>query len=88
MKNMFQSITRIYKLNIPNIFYWSPKITAPRILSCHFRWLAIMVPVKPLKNGLFQIAFFFEKIYAVIQEIACFSYPVDIHNYNPGIKIL
>ena len=59
---MFQSITRIYKLNIPNIFYWSPKITAPRILSCHFRWLAIMVPVKPLKNGLFQIAFFFEKI--------------------------
>lgn len=62
MKNMFQSITRIYKLNIPNIFYWSPKITFPRILSCHFRWLAIVMPVKPLKNGLFKMAFFFEKI--------------------------
>ena len=47
---MFQSITRIYKLNIPNIFYWSPKITVPRILSCHFRWLAIVMPVKHLKN--------------------------------------
>lgn len=62
MKNMFQSITRIYKLNIPNIFYWSRKITLPRILSCHFRWLAIVMPVKPLKNGLFKLAFFFEKI--------------------------
>ena len=62
MKNMFQSLTRIYKLNIPNIFYWSPKITFPRILSCHFRWLAIVMPVKPLKNGLFKMAFFFEKI--------------------------
>lgn len=62
MKNMFQSITRIYKLNIPNIFYWSPKITVPRILSCHFRWLAIVMPVKHLKNSLFKIAFFFEKI--------------------------
>lgn len=61
MISLLQAITRIYKLNIPNIFYWSPKITLPRILSCHFRWLAILMPIKPLKNGLFRLAYFFEK---------------------------
>lgn len=62
MKSILKSITRIYKLNIPNVFYWSPKVTFPRILSCHFRWLAIIIPLKSIKNGLFKIAFFFEKI--------------------------
>jgi|GEM_PF-3255354 len=61
MTSLLQSISRIYKLNIPNIFYWSPKITLPRILSCHFRWLAILMPIKSLKNGLFKLAYFFEK---------------------------
>lgn len=60
MTSLLQSISRIYKLNIPNIFYWSPKITLPRILSCHLRWLAILMPIKPLKNGLFKLAYFFE----------------------------
>ena len=59
---MYKSIIRIYKLNIPNIFYWSPKLTLPRFISCHLRWLASIIPFKWTKSGLYKIAFFFEKI--------------------------
>ena len=62
MGGMYKSIIRIYKLNIPNIFYWSPKLTVPRIISCHLRWLAIIIPFKWAKSGLYKMAFFFEKI--------------------------
>ena len=62
MGGMYKSIIRIYKLNIPNIFYWSPKLTLPRFISCHLRWLASIIPFKWTKSGLYKIAFFFEKI--------------------------
>jgi len=38
------SVKRIYKLNIPNIFTTPIKITSFRILSCHLRWIAMVVP--------------------------------------------
>ena len=40
----FNSIKRIYKLNIPNVFSTPISISFPRILSCHLRWIATVIP--------------------------------------------
>lgn len=61
MRNTLKTIVRIYKLNIPDIFYWSPRLTLPRIISCHLRWLAILMPLKGIKKWLFKCSLFFEK---------------------------
>ena len=38
------AVKRIYSLNIPNIFTTPANILYPRILSCHLRWIATVVP--------------------------------------------
>jgi len=40
----FSAIRRIYKLNIPNVFTTPVNISIPRIVSCHLRWIATVIP--------------------------------------------
>ena len=51
------SVRRIYKLNIPNIFTTPVSISFPRILSCHLRWIATIIPGTKI---LLNLAYFIE----------------------------